>query len=243
MNEGRDVALALLAGFDGSAPVATGAYALVDADGELTGDLTGGAIEAAVADLARQMLAGGGDADVHAYEISDDQAQRSGLSCGGVAHVLIAPVTDTSAVRARRAGAARSPAACAGASPRRRWLDVHRRGHRGRRRGHDDRARAAREGPQRRGARERRPRRGARARAADVRARGDRHRDRGGRGRAAARVRGDGRRAAAGSRRRSTALPGRSPERTRPRSSRRTRSTRATRSWSSRTTSRSTCPR
>src|SRR4051812_33737497 len=110
MTEGRDVALALLAGFDGSAPVATGAYAFVDAEGALTGDLTGGAIEAAVADLARQMPAPG----VHAFPISDDAAQQCGLSCGGVAHVLIAPLADREPfARAEQARDERQPHALA----------------------------------------------------------------------------------------------------------------------------------
>src|SRR5262249_15974552 len=102
------LALALLAGFDGSAPVATGAYAFVDEDGVLSGDLTGGAIEAAVADVARQM----GPASIQAFPISDDRAQQCGLSCGGVAHVLIAPIADRTpfeqaqtAVQERRAHA------------------------------------------------------------------------------------------------------------------------------------------
>jgi xanthine dehydrogenase accessory factor len=111
LREPRELALALLAGFDGSAPVATGAYAFVDRDGELAGDLAGGAID--VSDVARTVLAGG-PAQIEPYPISDERAQRAGLSCGGVAHVLIAPVGEREPhVQAQQARLERRPHALA----------------------------------------------------------------------------------------------------------------------------------
>jgi xanthine dehydrogenase accessory factor len=110
LREPREVALALLAGFDGSAPVATGAYAFVDRDGELAGDL---ALDVGVADTARAVLAGA-PAQVASYPITDERAQQAGLSCGGVAHVLIARVGDREPhARAQQARLERRPHALA----------------------------------------------------------------------------------------------------------------------------------
>jgi xanthine dehydrogenase accessory factor len=74
-----------------SAPRQPGAAMAVSADGEAVGSVSGGCVEGAVYDLARQVVADG-TATVQRYGVSDDEAFAVGLTCGGVIDVLVEPV-------------------------------------------------------------------------------------------------------------------------------------------------------
>jgi xanthine dehydrogenase accessory factor len=60
----------------------------VTADGEVIGSLSGGCVEAAVVELAQQVLAGA-PAQLARYGVSDDDAFAVGLTCGGTLEVLV----------------------------------------------------------------------------------------------------------------------------------------------------------
>lgn len=65
----------------------------VTEDGEAVGSLSGGCVEAAVHELAQQVLADGVPRRGH-YGITDDDAFAIGLTCGGTLEVLVA-IPDT----------------------------------------------------------------------------------------------------------------------------------------------------
>src|SRR4051794_41273551 len=88
---GTPYALATVVGVRGSAPRDPGASMAVSADGEVVGSGSGGCVEGAVYETAREVLATG-RATTETYGISDDDAFSFGLSCGGILEVLIQPV-------------------------------------------------------------------------------------------------------------------------------------------------------
>jgi xanthine dehydrogenase accessory factor len=89
LDTGQDVALAVVVGTRRSAPRPVGSALAVSRSGELVGSVSGGCVEAEVAEEARQVLAGG-EARLRTYGISDDQALAIGLPCGGEIDVFVA---------------------------------------------------------------------------------------------------------------------------------------------------------
>lgn len=88
IRSGRRVVAALLAEVEGSAPFESGAAMLIAEDGSIDGSITGGCIEAAVAEEAAAVFAGAGP-KLLTYGISDELAGTVGLTCGGTVHVLV----------------------------------------------------------------------------------------------------------------------------------------------------------
>ena len=85
---GRRFAVATLIETVGSAPLDPGATMLIGADGEIEGSVTGGCVEGALVEEAREVL-GGGEPRVRTYGISDDEAAGVGLMCGGTVRVFV----------------------------------------------------------------------------------------------------------------------------------------------------------
>src|SRR4051794_11275336 len=84
-------ALATVVGVRGSAPRDPGAAMAVAADGEVVGSVSGGCVEGAVYETAREVLESG-HATLETYGISDEDAFAVGLTCGGTLDVLVQPV-------------------------------------------------------------------------------------------------------------------------------------------------------
>jgi len=74
----------------GSAPQAEGATMMVSASGKMAGSVSGGCVEAAVAEEVRAAMARGA-AKLVRYGISDERAWEVGLACGGSLEVLVEP--------------------------------------------------------------------------------------------------------------------------------------------------------
>ncbi|RKT52287.1 XdhC family protein [Saccharothrix australiensis] len=74
-----------------SAPRPPGAAMLVGADGAVVGSVSGGCVEGAVHDLARQVVASGAPV-LQRYGVSDDDAFAIGLTCGGIIDVFVEAV-------------------------------------------------------------------------------------------------------------------------------------------------------
>jgi xanthine dehydrogenase accessory factor len=91
-SERRFVA-ATLVDAEGSAPFELGARMFISDDGQLEGSVTGGCVEAALAQEA-EVIFGGGLPVVRTYGISDDEAAGVGLMCGGTVHILLREVTN-----------------------------------------------------------------------------------------------------------------------------------------------------
>jgi len=85
---GEQVALATVIAARRSAPRPLGSKLAVTADGRMYGSVSGGCVEADVAERAQAMLKGAAPA-VATYGIADDEAWGVGLPCGGEIDVFI----------------------------------------------------------------------------------------------------------------------------------------------------------
>jgi xanthine dehydrogenase accessory factor len=103
--EGRRVVVASLVSTVGSAPLDPGAEMLFDDTGRIEGSVTGGCVEAALAEVAADVLAGTPPRVVR-YGISDDEAVDVGLMCGGTVEVFVHQLGDESQEPLKEAQAA-----------------------------------------------------------------------------------------------------------------------------------------
>lgn len=96
--DGRRFAVATLIETVGSAPLDPGAVMLIGEDGGIEGSVTGGCVEGALVEEAREVL-GGAEPRVRTYGISDDEAAGVGLMCGGTVRVFVdEPAEDSATV-------------------------------------------------------------------------------------------------------------------------------------------------
>jgi xanthine dehydrogenase accessory factor len=75
-----------------SAPRPPGAAMVVSPDGSVAGSVSGGCVEAAVYELAGDVMASG-HPELQSYGVSDDDAFSIGLTCGGTIEVFTEPVS------------------------------------------------------------------------------------------------------------------------------------------------------
>src|SRR5258708_35894050 len=75
-----------------SAPREPGASLAVSAGGEVIGSVSGGCVEGAVYELARQVCESGQPV-LQRYGVSDDTALSVGLTCGGIIDIFVEPVS------------------------------------------------------------------------------------------------------------------------------------------------------
>ena len=85
---GEDVAIATVVETWGSSPRPTGSRLAVSASGKLAGSVSGGCIEGAVADVAKQTMQTG-TPQLLDFGISDERAWEVGLACGGKLKVFV----------------------------------------------------------------------------------------------------------------------------------------------------------
>ena len=101
------MATATVVATERSAPRDPGAVLAVSETGEVAGSVTGGCVEPAVYEEARDVLAGGAPR-LLTYGIADEEAFEVGLSCGGTVHIFVDMLDATllrelaNAVRAER---------------------------------------------------------------------------------------------------------------------------------------------
>ncbi len=88
MARGETVALATVVQAWGSSPRPPGSRLAVSASGKLAGSVSGGCIEGAVADAAKQTMASG-TPQLLDFGISDERAWEVGLACGGKLTVFV----------------------------------------------------------------------------------------------------------------------------------------------------------
>jgi len=85
---GEQVAIATVVETWGSSPRPAGSRLAVSASGKLAGSVSGGCIEGAVADAAKQTMASG-TPQLLDFGISDERAWEVGLACGGKLKVFV----------------------------------------------------------------------------------------------------------------------------------------------------------
>ncbi len=90
-SEGHDAGLATVVSTWGSAPRPVGGHMAVCSTGTFVGSVSGGCVEAAVVDVARDVM-GGGKPRVVEYGVSDEEAWAVGLACGGRVRISVVPV-------------------------------------------------------------------------------------------------------------------------------------------------------
>ena len=90
--EQKRVALATVVKLYGSAPVPLGSKMAISSAGEMTGSVSGGCVESAVAQEALAILESGRPR-LLVYGIADELAQSVGLACGGTIEVFVEPLS------------------------------------------------------------------------------------------------------------------------------------------------------
>ena len=88
------IALATVIQTWGSAPRRAGAKMAVNAAGEIAGSVSGGCVEGAAAEAARQTLADGRPQLLH-FGVADETAWEAGLACGGAIDVFVERLDET----------------------------------------------------------------------------------------------------------------------------------------------------
>jgi xanthine/CO dehydrogenase XdhC/CoxF family maturation factor len=88
LDAGRSVARAAVVATWGSSPRPTGSQMVVDAAGNMAGSVSGGCIEGAVVDAAKQTIKDG-KPQMLEFGVTDEQAWEVGLACGGTVHVYV----------------------------------------------------------------------------------------------------------------------------------------------------------
>jgi xanthine dehydrogenase accessory factor len=89
---GKPVALARVVDIEGSGPRLPGAAMAVNADGEVSGSVSGGCVEGAVVSEALAILGGEAEPRIVTFGYSDDDAFAVGLTCGGTIRLFIEKV-------------------------------------------------------------------------------------------------------------------------------------------------------
>lgn len=89
--EGERVALATVVETWGSSPRPAGSRLAVTGTGRLAGSVSGGCIEGAVADVAKQVMESG-TPQLLDFGITDERAWEVGLACGGKLKVFVEPL-------------------------------------------------------------------------------------------------------------------------------------------------------
>jgi xanthine dehydrogenase accessory factor len=77
----------------GSAPRPVGAMLVIRDDGHVMGSVSGGCVEDDLIDKVKQRSLAAGKPEVTTYGVSDDEAKRWGLPCGGTLQLVLEPVT------------------------------------------------------------------------------------------------------------------------------------------------------
>ncbi len=85
---GETVALATVTETWGSSPRPPGSQMAVTASGRMTGSVSGGCIEGAVADVAQKTMTSG-TPQLLDFGVTDEQAWDVGLACGGKLKVFV----------------------------------------------------------------------------------------------------------------------------------------------------------
>lgn len=89
--QGKGAAVATLVKAYGSSPRGLAAKMAVSSSGDVVGSVSGGCVEGAVVEKAREVMATGEPALLH-FGITDEEAWSVGLSCGGEIEVFVEPV-------------------------------------------------------------------------------------------------------------------------------------------------------
>src|ERR671911_68448 len=94
--DGHKVALGTIVKTWGSAPRPIGAMVAIRDDGQIVGSVSGGCVEDDLVDKVKEKLPAWKKPELFTYGVSNEEATRWGLPCGGTLQLVIEPVGDQS---------------------------------------------------------------------------------------------------------------------------------------------------
>src|ERR687884_2243833 len=93
---GQRVALGTIVKTWGSAPRPIGAMVAIRDDGQIVGSVSGGCVEDELVEKVREKFAAAKKPEPVTYGVTNEEATRWGLPCGGTLQLLVEPVSDKS---------------------------------------------------------------------------------------------------------------------------------------------------
>src|SRR4026208_1874456 len=97
--DGRKVALGTIVKTWGSAPRPTGAMGAVRDDGQGVGLVAGGCVEDDLIDKVKAKLAAWNKPELFTYGVTNEEATRWGLPCGGTLQLVMDPRSEKSGIQ------------------------------------------------------------------------------------------------------------------------------------------------
>jgi xanthine dehydrogenase accessory factor len=93
---GHRAALGTIVKTWGSAPRPVGAMVAIRDDGQIVGSVSGGCVEDDLVDRVRAKIATASKPELITYGVTNEEATRWGLPCGGTLQLVLEPITDAS---------------------------------------------------------------------------------------------------------------------------------------------------
>jgi xanthine dehydrogenase accessory factor len=97
-NSGQRVALGTIVKTWGSAPRPIGAMVAIRGDGQIVGSVSGGCVEDDLVEKVRDRFATATRPELVTYGITNQEATRWGLPCGGTLQLVLEPLSDESGI-------------------------------------------------------------------------------------------------------------------------------------------------
>ncbi len=95
-SSGHRAALGTIVKTWGSAPRPVGAMVAIRDDGQIVGSVSGGCVEDDLVEKVRLRLASAAKPELITYGVTNEEATRWGLPCGGTVQVVVEPIRDES---------------------------------------------------------------------------------------------------------------------------------------------------
>src|SRR5207237_7670398 len=92
--QGRRVALGTIVKTWGSAPRPVGAMVAIRDDGQIVGSVSGGCVEDDLVDKVKEKFAAAKKPELVTYGVTNEEATRWGLPCGGTLQLVLEPLKD-----------------------------------------------------------------------------------------------------------------------------------------------------
>src|SRR2546421_1647397 len=96
---GHRAALGTIVKTWGSAPRPVGAMVAIRDDGQIVGSVSGGCVEDDLVEKVREKFAAAKKPELITYGVTNEEATRWGLPCGGTLQLVVEPLSDASGVR------------------------------------------------------------------------------------------------------------------------------------------------
>jgi xanthine dehydrogenase accessory factor len=96
---GHKAALGTIVKTWGSAPRPVGAMVAIRDDGQIVGSVSGGCVEDDLVDKVKERLAAAKKPELLTYGVTNEEATRWGLPCGGTLQLVVEPITEKSGIQ------------------------------------------------------------------------------------------------------------------------------------------------